>query len=287
MVDENALPLGFGARSKDAAGRPLRLGWSATTDVGRFRKNNEDSFLALVVNVQGVRYLGKVGESTEEGCDYIFAVSDGMGGAKSGEFASRIAVDKITQLLPASFSVEASNMASGRTEILNEVFHRVHEEMEKMSFHYEECRGMGATLSLGWFSAGWMHFAHIGDSRIYYLHEGGEVKQLTHDHTYVGSLKRKGKINERQARTHPQKNSLSQVLGAGHMYLDPHLGAVRIEPGDRFLFCSDGLVDGLWDRAIAEAMKEWELPTLAERIVREAVQTSGRDNTTCVVVEVR
>jgi protein phosphatase len=256
------------------------------TDVGRYRKNNEDAFVAMVLNLHGLRYLGKVGESAEPGCDYVFAVSDGMGGAKSGEFASRTAVDKITQLLPASFSVEASNMASGRTEILNEVFHRVHDEMEKMSFHYEECRGMGATLSLGWFSPGWMHFAHVGDSRIYYLHPGGEMRQLTHDHSYVGSLRRKGKINERQARTHPQKNALSQVMGGGHHHLDPQLGAVRLESGDRFLFCSDGLVDGLWDRAIAEAMVEWDLASMAEKLVEESVKVSGRDNTTCVVVEI-
>ena len=285
MNEENVLPIGFGRSTREEE-RPLALRWSARTDVGRFRKNNEDSFLALVINPMGVRFLGKEGEADEVGCDYIFAVSDGMGGAKSGEFASRIAVDKITKLLPQSFRVEASNLATGRTEVVNEVFHRVHEEMEKMGFHYEECRGMGATLSLGWFSAGWLHFGHIGDSRIYYLPKDGEVRQLSHDHTFAGSQRRKGKLNERQARNHPQKNMLTQVLGAGRRSVDPQLGAVKIEHGDRFLFCSDGLVDGIWDHAIADALKDWELPTIADRLVTTAVQASGRDNTTAVVVEV-
>lgn len=285
MNEENELPIGFG-RSKKEEERPLGLQWSARTDVGRFRKNNEDSFLALVINPQGVRYLGKIGESEEVGCDYVFAVSDGMGGAKSGEFASRIAVEKITKLLPSSFRAEASDLSAGRTEVVNEVFHRVHEEMEKMGFYYEECRGMGATLSLGWFSAGWMHFGHVGDSRIYYAPKGGETKQLTQDHTYPGSLRRKGKLNEREARNHPQKNMLLQVLGAGRQVVEPQLGAVKLESGDRFLFCSDGLVDGIWDHAISDALMEWELPTLADRLVKTGVQASGRDNTTAVVVEI-
>src|SRR5688500_8895765 len=82
---------------------PAELGWSGITDRGRVRENNEDSFLALNFDGHEVRYLGKTGSSSVADADFVFAVSDGMGGAKSGEFASRIAVDRITRLLPRSF----------------------------------------------------------------------------------------------------------------------------------------------------------------------------------------
>jgi len=82
---------------------PQQLSWSGRTDRGKVRMNNEDSFLALQFNAQEVNYLGKVGEASTDNTDFVFAVSDGMGGAMAGEFASRITVEKITRLLPQSF----------------------------------------------------------------------------------------------------------------------------------------------------------------------------------------
>ena len=91
---------------------------------------------------------------------------------------------------------------------------------------------MGATLSLGWFTPEWMYFAHLGDSRIYYLPAAGGITQVSHDHSHVGWLRRQGKINEREARTHPRRNALNQALGAGHQFIDPQVGAVGHLPGD-------------------------------------------------------
>jgi serine/threonine protein phosphatase PrpC len=266
------------------------LHWSGLTDRGRIRPNNEDSFLALTFNGHEVRYLGKTGEASLAGADFVFAVSDGMGGAKSGEFASRITVDRITRLLPRSFRLLAAGMKSGFTDILTELFSAIHQDLIKLGASYEECSGMGATLSLCWFTPEWMYFGHLGDSRIYYLpHEGG-LTQLTHDHSHVGWLRRKGELNEREARTHPRRNALQQALGAGHQFMEPHIGAVGYRPGDRFLLCSDGLVDGLWDRQLEELVRqpspERARQTPAERLVIEAVQSSGRDNTTAMVIEI-
>ena len=90
---------------------------------------------------------------------------------------------------------------------------------------------MGATLSLAWFTPGWMYFAHIGDSRIYYRSgREGTLRQITHDDTYVGWLFRKGEINEREARTHPRRNVLQRALGAGNQFVEPQVGAVVCEP---------------------------------------------------------
>jgi protein phosphatase len=273
------------------AARPSpSLRWSGLTDRGRYRPNNEDAFLALSFDGHEVRYLGKTGEASLAGTDFVFAVSDGMGGAKSGEFASRIAVDRITKLLPRAFRLSAVGISSGFTEILVELFSEIHADLLQLGFSYEECAGMGATLSLGWFTPEWMYFAHLGDSRIYHLPREGGFNQLTHDHSHVGWLRRKGQLNEREARTHPRRNALNQALGAGHQFIEPHVGAVGHQPGDRFLFCSDGLIDGLWDRQLEELIRapapEHANQTAAQRLVEAAVQKSGRDNTTAVVVEI-
>ena len=269
---------------------PPDLCWSGMTHVGRVRKNNEDTFLALTFDGHEVRYLGKTGQASLVGADFVFAVSDGMGGAKSGEFASRIAIDRITRLLPRGFRLSAAGMASGFADLLSELFSSIHADLLRLGFSYEECAGMGATLSLCWFTPEWMYFAHIGDSRIYYLPREGGLKQLTDDHSHVGWLRRKGQINEREARTHPRRNAISQALGAGHQFVEPHVGAVGHRPGDRFLICSDGLVDGLWDRQLDELIRtpppERASQNPAQRLVEEAVQTSGRDNTTALVIEV-
>ena len=266
---------------------PAELRWSGLTHVGRVRPNNEDTFLALNFNGHDVHFLGKTGQASLAGADFVFAVSDGMGGAKSGEFASRITVDRITKLLPRSFRLLAAGLSSDYSELLAELFSAIHRDLMHLGFSYEECAGMGATLSLTWFTPGWMYFAHVGDSRIYYLPREGGLTQVTHDHSHVGWLRRKGELNERQARTHPRRNALNQALGAGHQFVDPHIGGVGYQPGDRFLICSDGLIDGLWDRQLEEIVRTSPPGTsIAQQLVEEAVQNSGRDNTTAVVIEV-
>jgi serine/threonine protein phosphatase PrpC len=273
-----------------APAQALVLQWSGLTHCGRFRPNNEDAFLALNFDGRDVRYLGKTGHASLAGSDFLFAVSDGMGGAKSGEFASRITVDRITRLLPRSFRLSAAGLAAGFTDILTELFSAIHHDLLQLGSSYEECAGMGATLSLGWFTPGWMYFGHIGDSRIYYLPREGGLVQVTHDHSHVGWLRRKGELNEREARTHPRRNALQQALGAGHQFIEPHIGAVGYRAGDRFLICSDGMIDGLWDRQLEDLIRapgaanmDW---TPAQRLVEQAVENSGRDNTTAVVVEI-
>lgn len=269
---------------------PILVNWSGLTHVGRIRPNNEDAFLALTFDGHEVRYLGKTGQAPLAGMDFVFAVSDGMGGAKSGEFASRITVDRITRLFPRAFRLSAAGIAGGFQDILTELLTSIHNDLLKLGYSYEECAGMGATLSLCWFTPEWMYFGHVGDSRIYYLPRNGTLTQLTHDHSHVGWLRRTGKINEREARTHPRRNALQQALGAGHQFIDPHIGAVGHRPGDRFLICSDGLIDGLWDRQLDEFLRSpgdpASSPSLAQRLVDTAVQASGRDNTTALVVEI-
>lgn len=268
-----------------------KLLWHGLTDRGKVRKNNEDSFLCLQFDAQEVRYMGKTGDHHTGQVDFVFAVSDGMGGARAGEFASRIAVEKITKLLPPTFRRSAVGLEAGFSDVLEQLFEEIHRSLSYLGSCYEECAGMGATLTLCWFTPGWMYFGHIGDSRLYYLpaREGG-LRQLSHDDTYVGWLQRNGKLNEREARNHPQRNRLQKALGAGNQFVDPQVGAVAYEPGDIFFLCTDGVTEGLYDEQILERLRNPDpieaAKTPAIRLVEAAIERSGRDNTTALVIEV-
>ena len=263
--------------------------WFGWTDKGKVRANNEDSFLALSFDAREIYRLGKQGEAPLANADFVFAVCDGMGGAKAGEYASRIAVEKITTLLPRSFKQKATGLESGFADMLTELYAQVHKALAYLGNSYDECHGMETTMSLGWFTPGWMYFAHVGDSRIYYLPREGGLIQISHDHTFVGSQRRKGLMNEREARSDSRRSALQQALGAGNQFIDPQIGAVGHKPGDRFVICSDGVVDGLWDREVEELARGSSSDaavTVAKRLVTTAVQNSGRDNATAIVVEV-
>lgn len=272
---------------KKAKAIATQLLWSGHTDRGRVRQNNEDAFLGVAVDAHEVRHLGKIGEASIDDADFVFAVSDGMGGASAGEFASKCAVEKITRMMPPLFKQRASGLSAGFEDVLEELFAEIHKALLYLGSCYEECEGMGATLSLCWFTPGWMHFGHVGDSRIYYLPADGGIKQLTEDDTHVGWLQRKGEINEREAKNHPRRHLLQKSLGAGHQFVTPQVGAVGCSPGDRFLICSDGVTDGVYDEQLLEILSEKSRAlSPAQHLVIEAIERSGRDNTTAVVVTI-
>ena len=261
------------------------LRWSGLTHRGHVRTNNEDTFLALTFDGNEVHYLGKTGAASWAQADFVFAVCDGMGGANSGEFASRFTVDRITKLMPRGYRPRAPGPASRYDVTLLELLKAIHADLIKLGESYEECRGMGTTLSLCWFTPGWCYYAHLGDSRIYHLPAGGKLLQLSHDHSFVGWQRRNGQLNEREARTHPRRNVLNQSLGASAQFIDPQFGAIPCAPGDRFLICSDGLTDGLWDHHLADIADTGDIATLAPRQITAGLEMGGRDNITALAIE--
>lgn len=225
-----------------------------------------------------------------EKMDRAFAVCDGMGGAMAGEFASRVAVEQITTLLPRSFQQSVVGLEAGFADVLTELFAQIHRALVYVGNSYDECSGMETTLSLCWFTPGWMYFGHIGDSRIYYLPRIGGIRQISQDDTFVGWLFRTGQINEREARTHPRRNVLQKALGGSNQFVDPQVGAVGYEPGDLFLLCSDGLSEGLYDHRILELLRP-DSPgeasvNPARQLVEASLEQDGRDNTTALVIEI-
>ena len=266
------------------------LQWFGETDRGKVRANNEDAFLGVQFDAQEVHYLGKYGEGSTRELDFVFAVSDGMGGAQAGEFASRIAVEKITTLLPREFRQAAVGLPGGSENVLTELFNEIHRALTYVGGSYPECVGMEATLSLCWFTPRWMYFAHIGDSRIYYLPAGSrQLQRLSQDDTHVDWLFRTGQLNEREARCHPRRNVLQKALGGDNQFVNPQLGAVAYAAGDTFLICSDGLVDGLYDSQILDLLRPVEFAAEgsnpARSLIKAALEKDGRDNITALVIQ--
>jgi serine/threonine protein phosphatase PrpC len=268
---------------------PTHLQWSGWTDRGQVRPNNEDAFLGVQFNNQEVHHLGRIGTASIVNADCAFAVSDGMGGAKAGEYASRIAIDKITTVLPKSLQSSAAGLPTGFPDILAELFDQIHRALTYVGGTYAECHGMETTLTLCWFTPGWAHFGHIGDSRIYYLPaRARRILQLSQDDTHVAWLLREGKINEREARSHPRRNLLQKALGGANQFVEPQIGSVAYEPGDIFLLCSDGLVKGLHDQQLLDILRPAGNDTLANPgrlLVETSLENDGTDNTTALVIQ--
>jgi protein phosphatase len=263
------------------------LHWSGWTERGPVRPNNEDAFLGVCFDAREMQFLGKFGQAPSRNTDFAFAVSDGMGGAKAGEHASRITTEKIAHLLPRSFRQSAAGLQTGFSEVLEELFDQIHRALVLLGRSYEECAGMEATLSLCWFTPAWLYFGHIGDSRIYYLPaRSSAIKQLTHDDTHVGWLLRQGQINERQARAHPRRNVLQKALGGTNQFVDPQVGAVGYETGDIFLLCTDGLVEGLYDHHLVELLRASSSTGPARCLVEASLANGARDNVTALVIQV-
>ena len=265
----------------------IELKWHGCSEQGPVRTNNEDAFLGLSIDAREVHHLGRKGSAATGPADLLFAVSDGMGGANAGEFASKIAVEKITRRFPPLVGRRGQGRPIGYHGALDSLFQEINKALQYLGESYEECKGMGATLSICWFSGATMHFAHIGDTRIYHLPAGGAIRQLTEDDTHVGWLQRTGTLSEREAKTHPAKHRLQKALGAGNQFVNPQVGEVPCSPGDRFLLCTDGVTDALYDDQLPGILSECPKGTdPALFLVRTAIERSGRDNTTALIVEV-
>jgi protein phosphatase len=264
--------------------------WHGWTDRGKIRTNNEDSFLGLTFNRKEVHRLGKIGSGYFEKMDFVFAVSDGVGGEAAGEYASKIAVEKIMTLLPWGFEDKDDKKNSSAMETLESLYTEVHKALRFLGDSYEEIRGMEATLSVAWFTPGRLFFAHIGDSRIYHLPKSSRrAIQLSEDDTHVAWLLRNGKITEGEAKRHPGRKILQKALGGTHQFIAPQLGSVDYKQGDIFLLCTDGLIEGLDDSKLAgfmrKAVKQKAKENPACALVQNSLSGSGTDNTTALVIE--
>ncbi len=268
----------------------IRLGieWAGFTREGRRKPGNDDA-LAVFSSLEGWEtkqpLIGSVNLARE---GVVMAVSDGMGGVKGGDYASFLAVSELRRFLPAwlgDFRGSADPLAT-----LEATVKSLHEYIIRRASLNPELKDMGATLVCGLFFRTEMHFAHVGDSRIYRWRDG-KLEQLSFDHSRVGRMFRDGELNERQARMHPRRNILNQVIGANCQFVRPQMGSVPLKPGDWFLLCSDGVVDGLWNHHIRDLIAEGAelgagVESVAQSLIDRAYENAGKDDTTLFLVRI-
>ncbi|KAA2267034.1 serine/threonine-protein phosphatase [Solihabitans fulvus] len=241
----------------------LGLRYAVGTDLGLHREVNEDSAYAS---------------------PRLLAVADGMGGHAHGEVASSIAVAAMAKLddrLAATDRQGVDPLAA-----LAGAVSAIARRLAEVADQEPQLRGMGTTLTaLLPFGPGFA-VAHLGDSRGYLL-RGGELRQLTHDHTLVQALVDDGQLPREQAAQHPRRSMLMKALqstGSG----EPDLFLHQAATGDRYLLCSDGLTDVTPDEDVRGALAEAADPDAAVRqLIELANRAGGPDNITCVVVDVR
>jgi serine/threonine protein phosphatase PrpC len=229
---------------------------AGVTDPGRKRRRNED---ALVVQPP------------------LFAVADGMGGAQAGELASRLATGAFHDYHEADHLDGENRVAAIIQEANRRIYARARADAETS--------GMGTTLTAALVEPDRVTIGHVGDSRAYRI-RGGQLEQLTEDHSLVADLMRSGRLTREEADSHPQRSVITRALGT-----DPEVDvdtiAVDAQPGDVFLLCSDGLTTMVEDEAILRMVRESAtLEAAGKSLVKAANRRGGEDNVTVVLFAV-
>jgi protein phosphatase len=259
------------------------------TDTGRVRPRNEDQFLTAVVTkalqVQQTSLpRSRMHYSNERG--YLFVVADGMGGHQAGDQASALAVDWIEEFVLNTFKwflhfrgAEEQNLLSDFHAALQEADAKIVEEARRRP----EWWGMGTTLTMAYSINRDLFVAHVGDSRCY-LFRAGELDQLTHDHTLVQEMVRRGVLKPEEGTHHRLRHVITNVLGSTEPGVMPEVHKAQLDPGDVMLLCTDGLTEMVSDDEIADVLGEETEPRRAcETLVGLANERGGKDNVTVVV----
>lgn len=245
----------------------------ARTDVGMRRQNNEDAYVLVDLDVPD-RPLSCLGERFDiSGRRLLLALSDGMGGATSGDVASKLALTTLTTTLRQNSLGRPDQQLEAAVQVANAT---VHQAAVQQGRH-----GMGATLTAVLIQDGVAWIAEVGDSRAYLL-RNRTMKQLTHDQSYVQMLIDIGAIKPEDAAENPQKNVILQAVGTA-THLEVALGWLSLRRGDRLLLCSDGLSNELADEELAQLLGEATPAITCERAIARANQAGGRDNVTAIV----
>lgn len=233
----------------------MKYVWGSATHQGMVRQNNEDSL-----------YPDRSGESDGPA---VLMVADGMGGHVAGEVASRLAINAAaSSTLDPGDRVAAANRA-------------IREEVARQP----DLQGMGTTLTLVELTPeGTARFGHVGDSRAY-LFRGGELRQLTDDHTVAAEYVALGQLSVEEATGHPQSHMLTRCLGLTR-FVNVDEFDLELEAGDRLLLCSDGLNLMVAPDGIVENLTGGTADEAAWKLVEVANKAGGHDNTSVIVIDV-
>lgn len=226
----------------------------AATDLGLTRTQNEDSYVAG---------------------GGLYAVCDGMGGARAGEVASDSACRHLLSLVDGR----------GRDEDLVDAVQAANRDVLDQSRRDPALKGMGSTLTAALWEGRDLLIGHVGDSRAY-LFRDDRLEQLTEDHSVVGEMERDGRLTPAEAESHPYRSILTRAVGTEDR-VEVDIRRIAVQPGDRLLLCTDGLTGMLDDESISRILEEGASPAAtAESLVAAALEGGGEDNITVVVLDV-
>jgi serine/threonine protein phosphatase PrpC len=242
---------------------------ASLTDVGRQRSNNEDSYLYWEPD-SDEEFLRK---------GRLAVVADGMGGYEGGQEASRLAVETVRHVYDHAFGANPQ-------DTLLHAFQSAHQNIQRYATEHPQFYGMGTTCTALSIVARQLHFAHVGDSRLYHI-RGGSISRLTRDHSYVGRLVESGVVRAEDAEFHPQRHILTAALGAGRD-VAPHFPdcPFPLEDGDSLVLCTDGLWGLVGDQELARVAKADSPTEACLRLVGMALERGGPDNITVLVLRV-
>jgi serine/threonine protein phosphatase PrpC len=239
------------------------------TDVGRQRENNEDSCLYWEPQDEA-EFLRK---------GRLAVIADGMGGYEGGQEASRLAVETVREVYDEAFEDDPQ-------PALVKAFAAAHERIQDYAEAHPELRGMGTTCTAVVIRGHELHFAHVGDSRLY-LVRGFVLSRLTRDHSYVGRLVESGIVRAEDAESHPQRHILTAALGSGNeVAADVSQQAVPLQEGDTLVLCTDGLWGLVNEQEVVNAVNEYDPENCCRALVNMALQRGGHDNVTVQVIRV-
>jgi protein phosphatase len=251
------------------------------TSRGRVRQRNEDRFL-----VQQMAWSD--GDVTHEVA--LLVVADGMGGHQGGDKASSLAVRTMAATLgPVMVGMlQGPSREAGAAVLarhLERAFQEAHAAVCRRSESDAACKGMGATAAavLVWDDQAFA--GHVGDCRVYHL-SGGQLRQVTRDHSLVARMVELGQLTEAEAKTHPSRNEVTQGLGK-RVKIEPSQHTLKLAPGDKVILACDGLGAHVEDAVLGETAAGWTgtAAELARRLVEMANEGGGSDNCTVLVAQ--
>lgn len=232
----------------------MPIEWAATTHPGQLRSNNEDAIYC--------------DENTG-----LWILADGMGGHQAGDVASAMTIDAVSQSLTQNMN-------------LHDAISHAHKTLLKHAEENPSTQGMGSTVVCLHNLGADYNLAWVGDSRAYRWHQG-KLNQLSRDHSYVQSLIETGQLSEEDARRHPEKNVITQCLGAiDHATINPEQRKVNWQDGETVILCSDGLNDELADVEIAQILgANNDTEAQVKNLQAAALANGGRDNISIIAIQ--
>jgi protein phosphatase len=242
-----------------------RLEVGSRTHVGRIRTRNEDAYAAM----------------PDQG---VVIVADGMGGHRGGQRASRLAVDTALEVLLAVQRADRVDDLQSLARVGKSI-ELANAAVARAAAREPALAGMGTTLVVALFRDQHVFYAHVGDSRLYRW-RGGQLRQLTRDHSLIQQLVDQGVFADR-AQAYAAgvgDNVLVRSLGM-ETQVEPDVGDAPLEPGDLFLLCTDGLAGKVPDETIAAALSDPQatLESRAGALLQAALDAGGSDNVTLVL----